>query len=111
VRGKPLVHLRRSKTLIFQPKQGIKDRSGHSEPVVESVFCPADGVRRHFRKPWGNLGRLGVKLGVIDGKCDKADAFPLGAAGRLAKQQIIFRLRHTAKQRPDDSRMIACSQT
>src|ERR1044072_6890478 len=74
----------------FHAERRIEDRAGRTQPVVERVFRPPDGVRRTFRQPHRDLHGAGLDLRVRHRERNQADALGLLAADRLAPQQMIF---------------------
>lgn len=72
-----LLHLRPGKAQKPQPQCGIEDRPGLAQPVAQRVFLEADRALRALGEAIGNLHRLRIQFGVLDGQADEPD--PIGA--------------------------------
>ncbi len=66
-----------------------------------------DRRARAAREPLRDLERLCLELLLGYAERDEPDPFRLFAAERLAQEQVVLRLRHTAQQRPHDRCVIA----
>ena len=62
--------------------------------------APPCQLRRHSE-------RAILHLVVVDAERDEADALGLLAGQRVAREEVVLRLRHAAQQRPADRRVIA----
>ena len=66
MRGEALLDLRTAETQHLQRQRRIEGRPHRAQPVVERVFCPADGTLRPLGQSAGDLDRLSIELRIID---------------------------------------------
>src|SRR5690606_16625179 len=68
-------------------ERGVEGRVGRSQPVVEGVFRPRQGLLRAGRQPVAHLSGGAEELGVVDYSCDQAHSLSRFAVDRVVGEE------------------------
>src|SRR5206468_8808895 len=102
-----LAHVRIRERQHLERERLVEDRTGLTQPVVERALGPADRVLAALGEPIGDVEGLRHELVERHAHAHEADALGLPAVDEVRGEQVVFRLRHAAENRPEDRRVVA----